>query len=90
VYDLKDCPYEGGYYHGKILFPGEYPMKPPGIMMITHSGRFEPMKKICLSISDFHPETWNPIWKAETILTALVSFMNSDERTTGCVVTSDF
>ena len=64
-------------------------MKPPGIIMITPSGRFEPHKRICLSISDYHPETWNPIWNTETILTALTSFMNSDERTTGCVITSD-
>jgi ubiquitin-protein ligase len=30
----------GGYYHGVLLFPPEYPMKPPGIMMITPNGRF--------------------------------------------------
>lgn len=64
-------------------------MKPPGIKMITPSGRFEPMARICLSISDYHPETWNPIWKIETIMTALVSFMNSDEKTYGCIETSD-
>jgi ubiquitin-conjugating enzyme E2 J2 len=22
-------PYNGGYYHGKLLFPPEYPLKPP-------------------------------------------------------------
>ncbi len=90
IYGLKDCAYEGGFYHGKLLFPPEYPMKPPGIMMLTPSGRFEPKKRICLSISDFHPETWNPVWKTETILTAGVSFMNSDEMSTGCVKTSDY
>ena len=21
IFGLKDCPYEGGYYHGKLLFP---------------------------------------------------------------------
>ena len=89
IYDLKDSPYEGGFYHGKLLFPPEYPMKPPGIMMITPSGRFKPNTRICLSISDFHPETWNPVWKTETILTALVSFMNSEENSTGCVMASN-
>lgn len=89
IHNLKDCPYEGGYYHGKIIFPVQYPMKPPGILMITPSGRFEPLARICLSISDFHPETWNPIWRAETILNALISFMNSDEKTTGCIDTTD-
>ena len=89
IYGLTECPYEGGFYHGKLLFPAEYPMKPPGIMMITPSGRFQPKTRICLSISDFHPETWNPVWKTETILTALVSFMNSDENSTGCVNASN-
>ena len=41
VFGILDSPYEGGYYHGKLLFPNEYPMKPPGIMMITPTGRFE-------------------------------------------------
>ena len=85
IFGLKDCPYEGGYYHGKILFPQEYPLKPPGIMMITPNGRFEQKKRICMSISDYHPESWNPIWKTETIITALISFMTSEEYSAGCV-----
>mmetsp|Transcript_17471 Transcript_17471/g.16685 ORF Transcript_17471/g.16685 Transcript_17471/m.16685 type:complete len:126 (+) Transcript_17471:10-387(+) len=85
IYGLTDCAYEGGFYHGKLLFPVEYPMKPPGIIMITPNGRFQQKQRICMSISDYHPETWNPIWNVETILTALTSFMNSDERSTGCV-----
>lgn len=35
----NSSPYEGGYYHGKLIFPEQYPFKPPGIMMITPSGR---------------------------------------------------
>lgn len=31
----KDSPYEGGQYHGKLVFPSEYPYKPPAIMMLT-------------------------------------------------------
>lgn len=26
-----DSPYAGGEYHGVLLFPSEYPFKPPGI-----------------------------------------------------------
>ena len=88
IYNLKDCAYEGGYYHGKLLFPTDYPMKPPGILMVTPSGRFEVKKRICLSISDYHPETWNPAWNAESIIVALISFMTSEELTTGCIRTS--
>jgi len=51
----KGTPYEGGVYHGKLLFPKEYPLKPPGVMMLTPSGRFQPNRRLCLSMSDFHP-----------------------------------
>jgi ubiquitin-conjugating enzyme E2 J2 len=69
-----DSPFAGGEYHGVLLFPSEYPFKPPGIkvftpvtlfasglilkfllQMFTPSGRFYPDKKICFSMSDFHP-----------------------------------
>ena len=29
--------FEGGYYHGRIILPTEYPMKPPSIIMLTVS-----------------------------------------------------
>ncbi|CAK5279294.1 unnamed protein product [Mycena citricolor] len=85
----SDSPYAGGEYHGVLMFPSEYPFKPPGIKMMTPSGRFHPDKKICFSMSDFHPGTWNPAWSVATILTGLLSFMLSDEMTTGSVNTSD-
>lgn len=78
-----DSPYAGGEYHGMIMFPSEYPFKPPGIKMFTPSGRFIPDKKICFSMSDFHPGTWNPAWSVATILTGLLSFMLTEEITTG-------
>lgn len=27
--------FEGGVYHGRILLPTEYPMKPPNIILLT-------------------------------------------------------
>mmetsp|Transcript_12238 Transcript_12238/g.13775 ORF Transcript_12238/g.13775 Transcript_12238/m.13775 type:complete len:127 (+) Transcript_12238:486-866(+) len=83
IYDLDDCPYEGGYYHGKLLLPIEYPVKPPGIMMLTPNGRFKTNTRICLSMSDFHPESWSPSWSISKVLIGLVSFMTTDELTTG-------
>jgi hypothetical protein len=50
-----DSPYDGGEYHGVLLFPPEYPFKPPGIKMFTPSGRFQQDRRICMSMSDFHP-----------------------------------
>lgn len=29
--------FEGGHYHGRIVLPTEYPMKPPSIIMLTVS-----------------------------------------------------
>ncbi|EER03434.1 ubiquitin-conjugating enzyme E2, putative [Perkinsus marinus ATCC 50983] len=86
VFDLpEDTPYYGGVYHGKLVFPQMYPLKPPAIYMITPNGRFETHTKLCLSMSDFHPESWNPSWRVETILIGLVSFMldKTEPRTTG-------
>ena len=39
------------------------------------NGRFETGKKICLSISGYHPETWQPSWSIRTALLALIGFM---------------
>jgi len=80
---FHDTPYEGGVYHGVLKFPANYPMKPPTVIMRNPSGRFEPDQKICFSMSDFHPELWNPMWSTRSILTGLVSFMNSEDITTG-------
>ncbi|PIA50491.1 hypothetical protein AQUCO_01300906v1 [Aquilegia coerulea] len=81
----EGTPFAGGYYYGKIKFPPEYPFKPPGITMTTPNGRFITQKKICLSMSDFHPESWNPMWSVSSILTGLLSFMMDNSPTTGSV-----
>eukprot|EP01089_Gocevia_fonbrunei_P012916 TRINITY_DN3176_c0_g2_i1.p1 TRINITY_DN3176_c0_g2~~TRINITY_DN3176_c0_g2_i1.p1 ORF type:complete len:220 (+),score=32.46 TRINITY_DN3176_c0_g2_i1:32-691(+) len=84
-----DSPYKGGYYHGKLKFPEEYPLKPPSIYMITPNGRFKPDVRLCLSMSDYHPELWNPLWSVGSILTGLLSFMLEDKPTTGSVTTTE-
>ncbi|KAL2234853.1 UNVERIFIED_CONTAM: Ubiquitin-conjugating enzyme E2 34 [Sesamum indicum] len=85
----QGTPFAGGYYYGKIKFPPEYPFKPPGISMTTPNGRFMTQKKICLSMSDFHPESWNPMWSVSSILTGLLSFMMDNSPTTGSVTTTE-
>jgi len=81
--------YSGGFYHGIIKFPQEYPFKPPSIRMLTPSGRFEPNQRICLSMSDFHPETWNCMWSVSSILQGVVSFMLDNSPAVGTISTSD-
>jgi ubiquitin-conjugating enzyme E2 J1 len=72
-----DTDFEVGIYHGRIILPADYPMNPPAFIMMTPNGRFEVGKKICLSISSYHPETWRPCWSIRTAIAALVAFMNT-------------
>ncbi|CAH8582016.1 unnamed protein product [Heterobilharzia americana] len=71
----EDSEFQGGIYHGRILLPSEYPMKPPNIVILTPNGRFETHRKICLSISGYHPESWRPSWSIRTALLAIIGFM---------------
>lgn len=56
-----DTDFAGGIYHGRLILPPEYPFKPPHIIFLTKSGRFETNTKVCLSFSAFHPELWQPV-----------------------------
>jgi len=71
----EETDFEGGLYHGRILLPAEYPYKPPHIIFLTKSGRFEINTKVCLSFSAYHPELWQPAWGIRLILEALISFL---------------
>ena len=84
-----DSPYEGGWYVGRVRFPDDYPFKPPSLSMVTPSRRFEVNTRLCLSMSDFHPESWTPGWSVATILTGMLSFMLEDVGTTGSIRTTD-
>jgi len=84
----KPNPYAGGLYHGVLIFPQDYPLKPPSVKMMTENGRFQINRRLCLSMSDFHPESWNPMWSVGTILTGLYSFMIESGTTHGSIETS--
>lgn len=89
IHGTKDSVYNGGYYHGMVIFPPQFPYKPPSLLMCTPNGRFKTNTRLCLSMSDFHPETWNPMWSVSTILMGLFSFMLEDTPTLGSLITSD-
>lgn len=72
--------YSEGIYHGRIVLPPTYPLRPPSFRFVTPSGRFEANREICLSISGHHEETWQPAWGVRTALVALRSFMETDPR----------
>ncbi|KAL7918189.1 ubiquitin-conjugating enzyme/RWD-like protein [Trichoderma austrokoningii] len=72
--------YSQGVYHGRIVLPPAYPLRPPSFRFSTPSGRFEANREICLSISGHHEETWQPAWGIRTALVALRSFMETDVK----------
>ena len=82
-----DCPYHGGVYQGTIYFPAEYPLRPPSIVMLTPNGRFQVNTRLCLSATEFHPESWSPSWGCDTLLKGFLSFWldESDPETFGTV-----
>lgn len=73
-------PYSKGVYHGRIVLPPTYPLRPPSFRFLTPSGRFEVNREICLSISGHHEETWQPAWGIRTALWALRAFMEGDAK----------
>jgi len=83
-----DSAYAGGAYHGMLKFPSNYPYAPPSIMMLTPNGRFSTNTRLCLSMSDFHPESWVPAWSVASILNGVLSFMLESTPTVGSIETS--
>lgn len=73
-------PYANGIYHGRIVLPPQYPLRPPSFRFLTPTGRFEVNREICLSISGHHEETWQPAWGIRTALVAMRSFMDTDAK----------
>jgi len=71
-------PFQGGYYIGRVKCKETYPATAPNITIYTDNGQFRTQTMqpggICLSISDFHPESWNPAWKVTQIVMGLISF----------------
>ena len=51
-------------------------------IFLQPNGRFETGKKICLSISGHHPETWQPSWSIRTALLAIIGFMPTPSKGT--------
>ncbi|KAG0260302.1 hypothetical protein DFQ27_003610 [Actinomortierella ambigua] len=72
--------FEGGLYHGRILLPNNYPFAPPSLMFLTPNGRFELNKKVCLSITGYHPEYWQPAWGIRTVLVAVIGFLPTESK----------
>lgn len=69
---LPHTAFSGGLYHGAIYLPRTYPAQPPRVQVWTPSGRFIPHYDVCLSASQYHPESWNPSqWTVRTLVESL-------------------
>ena len=53
--------------------------------MTSETGRFQTNARICLSISDYHPESWNPVWPVRSIIIGLISFFVTNDQTVGSI-----
>lgn len=79
--------FAGGMFMGEIVFPEQYPMKPPLIRLITPNGRFIPNERICASFTNYHPESWMSSWTLATLLVAFLSFfLEVNTHTTGSYI----
>ncbi|CAL4080999.1 unnamed protein product, partial [Meganyctiphanes norvegica] len=58
-----------------IMVTADTPFSSQNVPFQKANGRFETNKKICLSISGHHPETWQPSWSIRTALLAIIGFM---------------
>ncbi|KAI9291788.1 UBC-like protein [Neoconidiobolus thromboides FSU 785] len=88
IFGPNNTEYEGGRYHGRIILPNEYPFKPPHLMFLTPNGRFELRTKICLNITGYHPESWQPAWSISTLLLGVISLFPIPLEGVGALTTS--
>lgn len=49
-------------------------------MFITASGRFQVNTKICLTVTGFHPEHWQPAWGVRTMLLAIRDHFTVEDK----------
>ena len=79
---LEESDYDLGEYICRIDHNPQYPVKAPNLMILTPNGRFEINRKICLTNTSFHQETWAPAgWNLESFIQAFISVFHSDSKT---------
>lgn len=81
--------YSQGIYHGAILLPRNYPASPPRIRLLTPSGRFIVDCDVCLTASNYHPESWTPRWTVVSLVQALRLHMLTSPSEIGGMHASD-
>lgn len=76
---MADSNYEKGEYMCKIEHHQEYPVKAPNLFILTPNGRFNINKKLCLTNTSYHQESWAPAgWSLENFIQAFISVFHSN------------
>lgn len=75
IYGPEDTPYYGGIFHLEIMFPTEYPFKPPKIHFLTkvYHPNINSVGSICL---DILKEKWSPALTINKVLISICSLLN--------------
>merc|ERR1719479_68526 len=86
----EGTPYEGGWFKASLVFPKEFPNKPPKMTFLT-KGFWHPNVykdgKVCISIlheakeDEYNPdermdEKWRPILSIEAVLISVLSMLS--------------
>ncbi|KAL7017566.1 hypothetical protein ACKWTF_010437 [Chironomus riparius] len=72
-------PYSKGAFRIEIVFPAEYPFKPPKIAFKTkiYHPNIDEKGQVCLPI--ISAENWKPATKTDQVIQALVALVNEPE-----------
>ncbi|KXJ18158.1 ubiquitin-conjugating enzyme E2 L3 [Exaiptasia diaphana] len=72
-------PYSKGAFKIEIVFPAEYPFKPPKITFKTkiYHPNIDEKGQVCLPI--ISPENWKPATKTDQVIQALVALIHDPE-----------
>lgn len=89
IFELKDKPFKNCQVLCIMDFPKEYPLKAPDIKVLTPTGRFETGRKICMTNTGFHNESWSPLWSLNNLIIGFISSFYEKQTGLGHLMESD-